>query len=101
MRCLGIAREACTGALVRHGNGAVVVGCLTAVLTALPAHASSEGDLEMYTWPVLLLIMLEVFWPVLLAAVVFVVAVVVLWRVWRRRASRRAPVRARMVRPSK
>jgi|GEM_PF-3897742 len=55
----------------------------------------------MYTWPVLLLIMLEVFWPVLLAAVVFVVAVVVLWRVWRRRASRRAPVRARMVRPSK
>lgn len=101
MRCLGIAREVCTRALVRHVNGAVVVGCLTAVLTALPARASSEGDLEMYSWPILLILLLEVFWPVLLAAVVFVVALVVLWRMWRRRASRRAPVRARVVRPSK
>ncbi|MCP3168534.1 hypothetical protein [Myxococcus qinghaiensis] len=86
---------------MRHVHGAVVVGCLTALLTALPAHASSEGDLEVYTWPVLLLILLEVWWPVLVAAMVLLVAPVVLWRVWRRRASRRAPVRARMVRPSK
>ncbi|MFY2559447.1 hypothetical protein ACN469_17575 [Corallococcus terminator] len=71
------------------------------MLTALPARASSEDDLEVYSWPVLLLIMLEVFWPVLLAAVVFVVAAVVLWRVLRRRESRRAPSRARVVRPSK
>lgn len=101
MRCLGIAREVFTRVLVRHVNGAVVVGCLTAVLAALPARASSDGDMELYTWPFLLFIMLQVWWPVLVAAVVLLGVPVVLWRMLRRRASRRAPVRARMVRPSK
>ncbi|NTX01648.1 MULTISPECIES: hypothetical protein [unclassified Myxococcus] len=78
-------------------NGALVVGCLTAVLMALPAHAD-DGDLDMYSYPVLLLLMLEVFWPVLLAAVVAVVALCLLWRAFRRRANRRAPVRGRGVR---
>lgn len=78
------------------------VGCARAfawavALTALPVHAVEDG-LPDYSYPVLLLVMLEVFWPVLVAAVAVCLMVWGLWKVLRRRKDRRSHERERGVR---